>query len=169
MGELVYIILSVAAFIGVFYVIYLRGKLLQQTYKGIVGAVREKKQKLGQLRFLGRQHISSVVIKDDHIFHTTLEGPLQSSSLAQLLEKAKMCKFDRRTVVHNFQLDIVSGERTYLFDALVCRTSTADVVLKILEGYDKYGICVAGLNLWLQEHVEGYKEYFDELAGNTDK
>jgi hypothetical protein len=164
MSDLIYIALSITAIIAIFYIIYLKGKNLQQIYEVISGAIREK-QKFAELRSLSTAKICTVFIKGIGGFSITINDAKTIACLSKFLADAQISKTDQSRLHQVFILGIVSQQKEYTYSAYINCDDPDDLMLQLIKGYNKYVIRVPGLNRWIEKNVETYKKISQPIYG----
>ena len=153
MTELVYILLSVLMLIGLFALVYLKGKSVQMVFSGAREAFKGKKEKKDLINWLITNNISSIDINKGQEFSIHVSDAKAIEMFKKSLENNEVCKLSEKNRLDGptFQIYVSGGKHT--FESYLSPAYKEDVFVRLLDKYKKYYIKFPGLKRWLDENA----------------
>jgi len=153
MTDLLYIILSILMLIGIFVLVYLKGKSVQMAFSGIGEALDEKEKKKDLIGRLIRGYISVIDVNNGQKTSIHITDVQAIDKFKQSLEKHEIYKLRMKERYDGPTFDIyVSGNKHTLVSYL-SPNHQEDVFTKLSDKYEKYYIKFPGLKRWLDDNV----------------
>jgi len=158
MTELVYILLSALMLIGLFVLVYIRGKSVQTVLSGARKAFKEKGDKKNLISWIISNDISAIDINKGQDFSIHVSDAKAIEMFKESLENNEVCKLSRKNRLDGptFQIHVSGGKHT--FESYLSPTYREDVFVRLLDEYKKYYIRFPRLKCWLDENVSNRGE-----------
>ncbi|MGD0078120.1 MAG: hypothetical protein ABSB91_05785 [Sedimentisphaerales bacterium] len=149
-----WLIFSIILIVFGFYLIYLRGKSLQNTWDSIFSVVKRKKLKIDSIRNLSERDINSVLIQYQQEKYVEIREPNKILGFKNILKDAKVAKIKYSYIPESVKIKVLASGDEIILDAFVLSSEDTDVFLELLPEYRKYVICLPGLKSWLNKEKD---------------
>ena len=143
--------LSVLLIIICFYLVYLRGRLLQETWDSVSSVVKRKKMRIDSVHNLSERDISSVLVQYQQEEYIEIREPNKIQGFKNILKDAKIGKIKYAYIPERVKIKVLASGDEIILDAFVLSSESTDVFLELLPEYPEYVICLPGLKSWLNK------------------
>jgi hypothetical protein len=139
--------------IGIFILLYLRGKLLQTTFRGVAGAIKEKKETDNLMNRLIRDKIIAIDINSDQQPKIHIDDTTSIEMFQGLIQEKQLCKLSKKSWQEGptFIIHFCDGEQ--VFKSYLLASFQEDVFIRLVDKYEKYCFKIPGLRNWLRSNL----------------
>jgi len=153
MMDIVYILLSVLMLIGIFVLVYLKGRSVQMVFRGTGEALKEKKKRIDSINYLLSCNISEIDVDKGEEFHIRVCDNQAIKMFKRSLEKIEVCKLNKKNRQDGPTFEIYASGDKHVFESFFSPVYQEDMFVRLLDKYEKYYIKLPGLKRWLDENV----------------
>ena len=148
---MVYILLSVLMLIGIFVLVYLKGRSVQMVFRGVGEALKEKKKKRDSISYIISSDISAIDIRQGQELNIHVSDAQSIEMFKKSLENNEVCKLSKKNDGPIFDIYVFGDKHTLV--SCFSPDHQEDVFVRLLDKYEKYYIKLPGLKRWLDENV----------------